>query len=156
MSNHVDPDRSITRWLVAEAPDRAPERLLEASRAQVSSTAQRRSLRLVRRIQAMNAYAKLGIAAAAVLVVAVAGINLAPGLNMTSSAPSATSSPLASPTALPSVAPSEAVAPQPPVEFTGALACGPKSVVRRARPWTLMTGLSSQESARGRGSKRHR
>ena len=127
MSNHFDPDRSITRWLVAEAPDRAPERLLEASRAQVSSTAQRRSLRLVRRIQAMNSYAKLAIAAAAVLVVAVAGINIAPGLNMTSSAPSATSSPLASPTALPSVAPSQAVAPQPPIEFTGALACGRRS-----------------------------
>jgi hypothetical protein len=125
MSNHLDPDRSIARWLVAEAPGRAPERLLEASRTQVRSTAQRRSLRPVRRIQAMNSYAKLGIAAAAVLIVAVAGIYLAPSLNMTSSAPSPTSSPLASPTASPSVAPSQAVVPQPPVEFTGTIACGP-------------------------------
>ena len=125
MSDHLDPDRSIARWLVAEAPDRAPERLLEASRAQVSSTAQRRSLRPVRRIQAMNSYAKLAIAAAAVLVVAVAGINLGPGLNTISSEASPTSSPLASPTASPSVAPSQAVAPQPPVEFTGTIACGP-------------------------------
>jgi hypothetical protein len=125
MSNHFDPDRSIARWLVAEAPDRAPERLLEASRAQVSSTAQRRSLRLARRIQAMNSYAKLGIAAAAVLVVAVAGITLGPGLNVTSSAPSQTSAPLASPSALPSVAPPEAGPPKPPVEFTGTIACGP-------------------------------
>ena len=125
MSNHLDPDRSIARWLVAEAPDHAPERLLEASRAQVRSTAQRRSLRLVRRIQAMNAYAKLAIAAAAVLVVAVVGINLGPGLNTISSEASPTSSPPASPTASPSVAPSRAVAPQPPVEFTGTFACGP-------------------------------
>ena len=111
MSNHLDPDRSIARWLVAEAPDRAPERLLEASRAQVRSTAQRRSLRLVRRIQAMNSYAKLAIAAAAVLVVAVVGINLGPGLNTISSEASPTSSPLASPTASPSVAPSQAGGP---------------------------------------------
>ena len=118
MSNHLDPDRSIARWLVAEAPDHAPERLLEASRAQVRSTAQRRSLRLVRRIQAMNSYAKLAIAAAAVLVVAVVGINLGPGLNTISSEASPSSSPLASPTASPSVAPSEATAPQPPIEVT--------------------------------------
>ena len=125
MSNHLDPDRSIARWLVAEAPDHAPERLLEASRAQVRSTAQRRSLRLVRRIQAMNTYAKLGIAAAALVVVAVVGINLGPGLNTISSEASSTSPPaVASPTASASVVPSAAVAPQPPVEFTGFLACG--------------------------------
>ena len=72
----------------------------------------------------MNAYAKLAIAAAAVLVVAVAGINLAPGLN-SSSAARPTSSPAASPTASPSVAPSHTVASQQPVEFTGRIACGP-------------------------------
>jgi len=125
MSNHLDPDRSIAAWLVAEAPDRAPERLLEASRERVRSTAQRRTLRPVRRIQAMNSYAKLALAAAAVLVVAVVGINLGPGLNTVSSEASPTISPSASPTASPSVAPSQAVAPQPPVEVTGTFACGP-------------------------------
>jgi hypothetical protein len=138
MSNHLDPNRSIARWLVAEAPDHAPERLLEASRAQVSSTAQRRSLRPVRRIQAMNSYAKLAIAAAAVLVVAVVGINLGPGLNTVSSEASPSSSPPASPTASPSVAPSQAVAPQPPVEFTGTIACGPP--VRNPTQETLDVG----------------
>jgi hypothetical protein len=73
----------------------------------------------------MNSYAKLALAAAAVLVVAVVGINLGPGLSTTSSEASPTSSPLASPTASPSAAPSQAVAPQPPVEFTGTIACGP-------------------------------
>ena len=152
MSNHLDPDRSITRWLVAEAPDRAPERLLEASRAQVSSTAQRRSLRLVRRIQAMNSYAKLAIAAAAVVVVAVVGINLGPGLNTISSVASPTSSPPASPpeapAASPSVAPSQAVAPQPPVEFTGILACGP--TVRNATLETLNVGDDGMVLSRDR------
>lgn len=140
MSNHLDPDRSIARWLVAEAPDRAPERLLEASRAQVRSTAQRQSLRLVRRIQAMNSYAKLGIAAATLVVIAVVGINLGPGLNTISSEASPTSSLPASPTASPSVVPSEAIAPQPPVEFTGTLACGDPQPVRPATQETLDVG----------------
>jgi hypothetical protein len=138
MSNHLDPDRSIARWLVAEAPDHAPERLLEASRAQLSSTAQRRPLWAVRRIQAMNSYAKLAMAAAAVAVVAVVGINLGPALNTTSSEASPTSSPPASPTASPSVAPSQAVAPQLPVEFTGTIACGPP--VRNPMEETLDVG----------------
>jgi hypothetical protein len=72
----------------------------------------------------MNSYAKLALAAAAVLVVALVGINLGPGLNTISSEASPSSSPLASPTASPSVTPSQAVAPQPPVEFTGTIACG--------------------------------
>jgi hypothetical protein len=138
MSDHSDPDRSIARWLVAEATDRAPERLLEASRARVASTVQRRSLRLVGRFEAMNAYAKLGIAAAAVVVVGVVGISLGSGLNTVSSEASPTSSPPASPTASPSVAPSPATAPQPPVEFTGTIACGPP--VRNATEETLDVG----------------
>jgi hypothetical protein len=148
MSNHLDPDRSIARWLVAEAPDRAPERLLEASRAQVRSTAQRQSPRLVRRFEAMNAYAKLGIAAAAVVVVAVVGINLGSGLNTVSSEASPTSSPLASPTASPSVAPSQAVAPQPPAEFTGTIACGVP--VRSPTEETLDVGNDGTTLSRNR------
>ena len=150
MSNHLDPDRSIARWLVAEAPDHAPERLLEASRAQVRSTAQRRSLWPVRRIQAMNSYAKLAIAAAAVLVVAVVGVNLGPGLNTTSSQASPSSSPLASPTASPSVAPSEATAPQPPIEVTGTLSCGPP--VRNPTQETLDVGEDGTVLTKDRGA----
>ena len=101
MSNHLDPDRSITRWLVSEAPDRAPERLLEAARAQVGSTAQRRSFRPVRRVRAMNTYAKLALAAAAVLVVAVVGINVGPRLNTNSGVASPRISPTAFKTPLP-------------------------------------------------------
>ena len=150
MSNHLDPDRSIARWLVAEAPDRAPERLLEASRAQVSSTAQRRSLRLVRRIKAMNSYAKLGIAAATLVVIAVVGINLGPGLNTISSEASPTSSPAASPTASSSVAPSEATAPQPPVEFTGTFACADPRPVRAETQETLDVGDDGMVLVRNR------
>ena len=154
MSNHLDPDRSIARWLVAEAPDHAPERLLEASRALVRSTAQRRSLRPVRRFQAMNSYAKFAIAIAAVVVVAVVGINLGPGLNTISSVASPTSSPpaspRASPTASPSVAPSQAVAPQPPVEVTGTVACGPP--VRPPTTETFEVGEDGVELTKDRGA----
>ena len=76
MTSHVD--RSITAWLVAEAPDRAPQRLLDASRDQLRTTSQRRALWPAWRIPPMNAYAKLAIATAAVMVVAVLGFNLLP------------------------------------------------------------------------------
>lgn len=71
----------------------------------------------------MNSYAKLAMAAAALLVVAVVGINLAPGPNPAVQA-SPTGSPLASPESTASVLPSQAGAPQLPVEFTGTIACG--------------------------------
>lgn len=149
MSNHLDPDRSITRWLVSEAPDRAPERLLEAARAQVRFTAQRRSVRLVRRFEAMNAYAKFGIAAAALVVVAVVGINLGSGLNTVSSEASPTSSPPVSPIASSSVAPSDATAVLPPVEFTGTITCGPP--VRNPTQETLDVGDDGTIVTRYRG-----
>jgi hypothetical protein len=124
MSTRPDHDRSIAAWLVAEAPEHAPDGLLESSREHIRLTRQRRAWGPARRIQDMNAYAKFALAAAAVLIVAVVGINLAPGVNDPGAA-SPTGSPLASPIASPSAAPSEAVAPQPPVEFTGTIACGP-------------------------------
>ena len=86
----------------------------------------------------MNTYAKLALAAAAVLVVAVVGINVGPRLNTNSGVASPSSSPPALTTALPSVATSPAVAPQPPVEFTGTIACGPP--VRNPTEETLDVG----------------
>ena len=43
MSTRPDPDRSIPEWLAAEARDGAPQRLLDASRARVRETRQRRA-----------------------------------------------------------------------------------------------------------------
>ena len=97
----------------------------------------------------MNSYAKLAIAAAAVLIVAVVGINLGPGLNTISSEASPSSSPPPSPTASSSVAPSEPTAPQQPVEFTGTLACGPP--VRSATQETLDVGDDGMVVVRDRG-----
>ena len=156
MSNHLDPDRSIARWLVAEAPDHAPERLLEASRAQVRSTAQRRSLRLVRRIQAMNSYAKLAIAAAAVLVVAVVGINLGPGLNTISSeaSPSKLASGFADRFAIGGSIQGGGPAATRRVHRNPCLRpAGPKRRRRRRWTWARM-GWCSPGTAKERGSRR--
>jgi hypothetical protein len=78
MSTRSDLDRLITAWLVSEAPERAPGRLLDASRERIQMTRQRRAWGPAWRIPDMNMYAKLAIAAAAVVVVAVVGISVLP------------------------------------------------------------------------------
>jgi hypothetical protein len=99
MSTYPDVDRSIAAWLELEAPDRAPARLLEASREQIRNTRQRRAPWPARRVPNMSLYAKLAIGVAAVAVLAVVGLNVlvpnrggigGPGI---SPSPSATASP---------------------------------------------------------------
>jgi hypothetical protein len=71
MSTRPDLDRSISEWLVAEVPDRAPERLLEASRERIRNTSQRRAWWPAWRSPTMNKFVTIGLAAAAVVVLAV-------------------------------------------------------------------------------------
>jgi hypothetical protein len=105
-----DIDRSISAWLEDQASDRAPDTLLEASRERIHATRQRRAWVPAWRIPPMNVYAKFAIAAAAVLVIAVAGLNLLPrsggivgsGPAVTPS-PSPTPSPIASPSPAPAL-----------------------------------------------------
>ena len=109
MSTYVDPQRSIAEWLETEAPDRAPARLIVASREQIKTTRQRPAWWPARRTTDMNAFAKLAIAAAAVVVVAIVGYNLLPGRSTgvgglpASPSPSISASPSAS--ASPSTSP---------------------------------------------------
>jgi hypothetical protein len=114
MTTHRDHDQSISAWLVSEAPDRAPDDVLEASRDRIRNTRQRRSWWTARRSFDMNNFAKALVATAAVVAVAVVGINLLPGN------PSGTGgvTPSASPSA-PSVAPS--ASPRPTPEPTASL-----------------------------------
>lgn len=100
MTTDRDRDRSIFTWLAAEAADRAPDDLLEASRDRIRTTKQRRSRWPARRYAQMSTYAKFGAAAAAVIVVVIAGAALLGG-ELT--APGASQSPP------PSRAPSAAV-----------------------------------------------
>jgi len=76
MNPRRDADLSIAAWLQAEVPDRAPERLLTASRDRIRMTQQRRAWWPARRVPTMNGAMKLAIAAVALVVVAVVGINL--------------------------------------------------------------------------------
>ena len=76
MTTRPDPDVVIAAWLRDEAPERAPERLLMASRDRIQSTDQRRSWWPAWRLRKMNSFAKLAVATAAVVVVAIVGINL--------------------------------------------------------------------------------
>ncbi len=115
MSTHHDIDRSIAAWLAGQVPERASERLLEASRDQIRITRQRRVPWPAWRTPHMNTYAKLAIAAAAVLVVAIVGINLLPGSGSSVGGPAAPASP--TPTATPQPSPAD-IFPQ------GALAAG--------------------------------
>jgi hypothetical protein len=100
MTSQSDADRSITAWLVAEAPDRAPQRLLEASREQLRTTRQRRAWWPARRVPLMNAYAKLAVATTAVVVVAILGFSFLPrggGIGGPSPSDAVSPSPLPSP-----------------------------------------------------------
>jgi hypothetical protein len=93
MSTNVDPQRSIAAWLEAEAPERAPERLIDASREQIRTTPQRPAWWPARRTSDMGTYTKWVIAAAAVVVVAIVGYNLLPARGGVGVAPSPSPSP---------------------------------------------------------------
>lgn len=78
MTTRHELDRSISAWLDAEAPDRAPDDVLEASRERLRHTRQRRAWLPAWRYSPMNNYVKLAAAAAVVVVVGFAGYQLLP------------------------------------------------------------------------------
>jgi hypothetical protein len=127
-----DDDTRIRAYL-EDGPSELPDRSFDAVRFQIDHTRQRVVFG-PRRFPRMNTYARLGVAAAAVLVVAVAGIKLLPGLGASggpptaspSAAPSATSSAtvqllpdLASPSAAPSATSSATVQPAAALPISG-------------------------------------
>jgi hypothetical protein len=76
MSTRPDLDRFISEWLDAQAPDGAPERWLEASRARIRTTQQRRAPWPARRVPTMNKAISIVAAAAAVVVAAIIGVQV--------------------------------------------------------------------------------
>jgi len=118
MNARLDPDPRIAAWLKDEAPDRAPERLLTASRERIQSTHQRRAWWPARSLSVMNTALRLGLGAAAVLMVAVIGVSLLPdGRTIGGPDPTPTPTPLAS------AAPSSAQGP-PYVPGSGLMSAG--------------------------------
>lgn len=103
----TDPDvtRIVRSWLLDEEHESA-DRVLALVLTEVDTTRQRRSWWPAWRIADMNTYAKLAIAAAAVVVVAVVGINLLPASGGVAGGPAATPSPTPTPSATPLPSPS--------------------------------------------------
>ncbi|HEX6869264.1 MAG TPA: hypothetical protein VF119_10695, partial [Candidatus Limnocylindrales bacterium] len=111
MSTYGDSRRSIAAWLEAEAPDRAPARLVEAARARVRATPQRTPWWPARKGATRKAFARLAVAAAVVVVGAFGVVGLTqlngPAIGPAPSHPSPRPSPApASPTREPSTTPS--------------------------------------------------
>jgi hypothetical protein len=98
MSTDRETTRIVRSWL-EEGVTALPDRVLDAVLDRVPATPQRRSWWPPRRYSYMQTTYKVALAAAAVLVVAVVGYSLLPGV----SGPGA---PTTAPTALPTVAPS--------------------------------------------------
>jgi hypothetical protein len=100
MSTHGDTRRSIAAWLEDEAADRAPSRLIEASRARVRATPQRTGWWPAATASNQHGFAKLAVAAVVVMVASLAVVGLTqrsdPTVGPTGLSPS--------PTPLPSVA----------------------------------------------------
>ena len=109
MSTDRETTRLVRSWL-EEGVTALPDRVLDAVLDQVPATPQRRSWWPSRRFVDMNSAYKFALAAAAVLVVAVVGYNLLPGV----SGPGApTTAPTVQPTVAPTVAPSPSPAATP-------------------------------------------
>ncbi|HET9084238.1 MAG TPA: hypothetical protein VFN41_07505, partial [Candidatus Limnocylindrales bacterium] len=103
MSTDLDATRIVRSWLRTDEHESA-DRVLDDVLALLDATPQHRAQWPVRRFADMNSYAKLAIAAAAVVAVALVGISFLPrGSSVVGgAAPTASPSPSPSPSALPS------------------------------------------------------
>jgi hypothetical protein len=107
MSTDRDTTRIVRSWL-EEGATALPDRVLDAVLDQVPATSQRRAWWPARRFGAMNNFAKLAVAAAAVVVVAIVGFNLLPrsgGVGGTGPTPTSNPTETSMPTPTPSSAP---------------------------------------------------
>ena len=150
MRTEPETTRIVRSWLT-EGRTALPDHILDAVLAELPATHQRRPLWSSRRIDDMNAFAKFAMAAAAVVVVAIVGINLLPGNDgvggdpgvslSTSPAPSASLSPTATPSPSPSA-----------LEFfpDGTVSVGRHSMVRSGKTFTLdmPTGWTAHDGFR--------
>lgn len=122
MTTSRDPDRLIDAYL-AEGPDRLPDRTYDTVRGDIDRTRQRVAIGPWREPN-MNTIAKLAITLAAVVVVAIVGLNLLPEQGSVGGiAPTPSPTPSSTPTPTPAVtaSPSPVVQYLPPV---GPLAAG--------------------------------
>lgn len=118
MSTDRDVTRIVRSWL-EEGVTALPDRVLDAVLDQVPATRQRRAWWPARGLELMNMQIRIVLAAAAVVVVALIGVNLMPrtgevggvGGARQTPAPSATPTPTSSPTPVPTLPPSGQIPP---------------------------------------------
>jgi hypothetical protein len=110
MTQHSDIERLLDHWF-KDGPDQAPDRVVDIVTDRIERQSQRPAWRLQRRPFSVNAYAKLAVAAAAVLIVAVVGYNLFPGSSTGVGGPAPTASPSVIPSSSPAA--SQGVMPLP-------------------------------------------
>ena len=149
MSSDLDTTRIVRSWLRTDEHERA-DRVLENVLGLLDATPQRRAWWPARRFADMNSFAKLAIALAAVVVVAVVGFNLLPrGPSVGGQVVDPSPSP--SPTATPSPSPSPSTAAFP---SSGPLEIGTHTAVRDgvAFSFTVPAGwMSSGEAELAKG-----
>jgi hypothetical protein len=146
MSADRDIQRIVRSWLRRDE-DGSADRVLDNVLALLDATPQRRSRWPARRIADMNLYAKLAIAAAAVLVVAVVGINMLPVGGGVGGGPAATPTPVPSPAHTPPSSPSPTLAADFPSR--GELATGRYSMVREGVPFSMRVDAPGWVSQQG-------
>jgi hypothetical protein len=136
---------SIVRsWLRTDEHESA-DRVLGHVLAVLDATPQRRSRWPARRIADMNTYARLAIAATAVVVVAVVGINLLPASGGVGGGSAVSPSRPPSPTLLPSPSPTPATDFPP----AGELAIGRHSMIRAGVPYSINVAAPGWVSQNG-------
>lgn len=143
MSADRDMTRIVRSWLRTDERESA-DRVLDNVFALLDATPQRQPWWPARRIADMNSIAKLAIAAAAVVAVAIVGVNLLPargGVGTLPTAPPPTASP--SPSLAPSPSP-EAVFPP-----AGKLAIGRHSLTRGGIGLSIEVPAAGWRSAQG-------
>ncbi len=132
MSADRDMTRIVRSWLRTDERESA-DRVLDNVFALLDATPQRQPWWPARRIADMNSIAKFAIAAAAVVVVAVVGINMLPAGNGGVGGPAVSPSPSPSPSPQPSSSPSAAVTFPP----EGPLAIGTHSAIYDGIPFSF-------------------
>jgi len=145
MSADRDMTRIVRSWLRTDEHESA-DFVLDNVLALLDATPQRRSWWPARRIADMNTFAKFAIAAAAVVVVAVVGINLLPASGGVGGGPAVSPSPSPAPSVLPSASPSLSPWPSLPPEPSpvagafppsGELAIGRHTFIQNGVPFSL-------------------
>lgn len=136
MSAERDTTRIVRSWLRTDEHESA-DRVLDTVLTLLDATPQRRSRWPARRIADMNLYAKLAIVAAAVLVVAVIGMNMLPAGGRVGGGPAATPTPTPTPSPTPTPQPSPPPSPAAVFPPDGELAIGRHSMVREGIPFSM-------------------